>query len=136
MQIRWSVFWALLLVVGLNAPPLYAQNVNQPQDTGPPPGTASILDNLPQKGDPNGLRTWLQDRGTTWTVFYTNDVLSNLSGGIKPGTVDQGKIELQVATDLDKVTGLKGLTFYWNAFQIYNNGQIRRDYVGGMNTTD
>ena len=134
MQIRWSVFWALLLVVGLNAPPLYAQNVNQPQDTGPPPGTASILDNLPQKGDPNGLRTWLQDRGTTWTVFYTNDVLSNLSGGIKPGTVDQGKIELQVATDLDKVTGLKGLTFYWNAFQIYNNGQIRRDYVGGMNT--
>jgi hypothetical protein len=26
------------------------------------------------------------------------------------------------------------LTFYWNAFRIYDTGRIRRDYVAGMNT--
>ena len=129
---RWlSVLWGILLIIRFSAP-LHAQNITQPQNTGP--GNASVLDNLPQKGDPYGYRKWLSDRGTTWTLFYTNDVLANVSGGIKRGVVDQGKAELQVTTDLDKVAGLKGLTFYWNAFVIYNTGRIRRDYVGGINT--
>jgi len=120
-----------LLVFGL-ASGAQAQNISQPQNTGP--GAASVLENLPRHGDPAGVRKWLEEHGVTWTLFYTNDVLSNVSGGIKRGTIDQGKVELQVATDLGKVAGLKGLTFYWNAFQIHNTGRMRRDYVGGMNT--
>jgi porin len=131
VPLRLPALWAIAFVIALGAP-LHAQNITQPQNTGP--NDVSILDNLPHKGDPYGFRKWLEDRGTTWTVFYTNDLLSNVSGGIKRGTIDQGKIELQVATDLDKAAGLKDLTLYWNAFQIHNTGRIRRDYVGGMNT--
>ncbi len=133
MLVRFRILAVLgVLVFGFNAG-ARAQNIAQPQGT-TPPGDASIFDNLPNKGDPAGVRKWLKDRGLQWTVYYTNDILSNLSGGIKRGTIDQGKVELQVTTDLDKAAGLKGLTFYWNAFEIYNTGRIRRDYVGGMNT--
>ena len=123
---------AVLVMAGLASAPAHAQNISQPQNTGP--SEASIAASLPANGDPTGLRKWLGQHGTTFTVFYTNDVLSNRSGGIKRGTIDQGKVELQVTHDLDKVAGLKDLTLYWNAFQIHNTGRMRRDYAGGMNT--
>jgi porin len=94
----------------------------------------SIATSLPENGDPFGIRKWLSGRGITYNLIYTNDVLSNLSGGIRRGTIDQGKVEAQFLIDLEKLMGLKGTTFYANAFEIYNSGRIRRDYVGGMNT--
>ena len=94
----------------------------------------SIATSLPQNGDPSGTRKWLYDHGVSYSLIYTNDVLSNLSGGIKRGTIDQGKLEAQLYIDLEKLAGWKGWTFYANAFGIYNDGRIRRDYVGGMNT--
>jgi porin len=130
---QWRFIYAFILIIaGLGHAPARAQNVLQPQNTGP--SDASIASSLPANGDQTGLRKWLKQYGTTFTVFYTNDVLSNLSGGIKRGTIDQGKVELQVTHDLDKILGLKDLTLYWNAFQIHNTGRIRRDYAGGMNT--
>jgi porin len=132
-----AVRWCLLLAVFAATPifasaPLRAQNILQPQNTGP--GAPSIASNLPANGDPTGARKWLEDHGTTFLVFYTNDVLSNLSGGIKRGTIDQGKLELQVTHNLEKILGWQDMTLYWNAFQIHNTGRIRRDYAGGTNT--
>src|SRR5207344_3586558 len=66
--------------------------------------------------------------------IYTNDVLGNMSGGIRTGTIDQGKLEAQLLVDLEKLAGWQNWSFYANAFGIYNDGRIRRDYVGGMNT--
>jgi len=127
----WRFFCAAFLAVaGLDS--AYAQNVFGAQNTGL--AGPSVLSNLPQNGDPTGARKWLENHGTTFTIFYTNDVLGNLSGGIKRGTIDQGKVELLVTHDLDKILGLKDLTLYWNAFQIHNTGRIRRDLAGGMNT--
>jgi porin len=94
----------------------------------------SIATSLPHYGDPTGFRKRLNDRGVTYNLIYTNDVLSNLSGGIRRGTIDQGKIEGQLLIDLEKLAGWKSWTFYANAFGIYDTGRIRRDYVGGMNT--
>ena len=94
----------------------------------------SIATSLPQNGDPAGIRKRLHDRGITYNLIYTNDVLSNVSGGIKRGTIDQGKLEGQLTIDLAKLAGWQDLTLYANAFQIHNTGRIRRDYVGGMNT--
>src|SRR5712692_9390216 len=59
----------------------------------------SIATSLPQSGDPYGTRKWLSDHGITYTLIYTNDVLSNLSGGSKRGTIDQGKLEAMVTID-------------------------------------
>lgn len=126
----WYLFLAVFLgIMALSTEPLRAQN--GPQNTGI---EGSISSSLPANGDPTGFRKWLEHQGITFDLYYTNDVLSNLAGGIKRGTVDQGLVNLQVTTDLEKLVGLNGLTFYWNAFQIHNTGRIRRDYVGGMNT--
>ncbi len=89
---------------------------------------------MPQNGDPFGTRKWLNDRGVTYNLIYTNDVLGNLSGGIRQGTIIQGKLETQLLVDLEKLAGWKNWSFYANTFAIYNDGRIRRDYVGGMNT--
>jgi porin len=94
----------------------------------------SIATSLPQYGDPSGARKSLSERGFTYYLIYTNDVLSNLSGGNRRGTIDQGKLEAQFTLDLGKFAGWKDLTLYANAFQINNTGRIRRDYVGGLNT--
>ena len=76
----------------------------------------------------------LSEHGITYSLIYTNDVLSNLSGGNRRGTIDQGKLETQLTVDLAKLAGWQDLTLYANSFQIYNTGRIRRDYVGGINT--
>jgi porin len=94
----------------------------------------SIATSLPNNGDPGGIRKRLAEHGITYNLIYTNDVLSNVAGGIKRGTIDQGKLEAQITVDLEKLADWKGLTFYANGFQIHNTGRIRRDYVGGMNT--
>ncbi len=94
----------------------------------------SIATSLPQNGDASGGRKQLFDHGITYSLIYTNDVLGSLSGGIRRGAIDQGKLEAQLYIDLEKFAGWKDWTFYANAFGIYNTGRIRRDYVGGMNT--
>ncbi|HEY6022978.1 MAG TPA: carbohydrate porin [Pseudolabrys sp.] len=94
----------------------------------------SVATSLPQYGDASGVRKRLNDHGISYNLIYTNDVLSNLSGGIRRGTIDQGKLEAQLAVDLEKFAGWKDWTFYANAFQIHNTGRMRRDDVGGMNT--
>ena len=134
MTVRWSrIFYAALLVItGLCAGPLRAQQMPTPNDAGIT--SPSIATSLPHNGDPGGVRKWLSERGITYNLIYTNDVLSNLAGGNKRGTIDQGKLETQLTIDLAKLAGWQDLTLYANAFQIHNTGRIRRDDVGGMNT--
>ena len=38
-------------------------------------------------------------------VEYTNDILSNVHGGTKTGTIDQGKLHGILTIDLDKLAG-------------------------------
>jgi len=117
-------FWAFL-----HAGPSQAQGVTE---TGLPMN--SIAGNWPNNGDPYGTRKWLYDNGFSYQLIWTNDALSNLSGGIRTGTIYQGKLETQFYIDLEKLAGWKNWSFYANTFAIYNDGRIRRDYVGGMNT--
>ncbi|MEA2979040.1 MAG: porin [Alphaproteobacteria bacterium] len=94
----------------------------------------SIATSLPQNGDPAGYRRWLADRGVVFGLEYTNDVLSNVRGGNKTGTIDQGKLQGILTVDFGKLAGWDGLLLFTNFFQIHNTGRIRRDYVGGLNT--
>ena len=107
------------------------------QDAGPDANgitSPSIATSLPYNGDYYGTRKRLAEHGVTYNLIYTNDILSNVSGGLRRGTIDQGKLEAQLTIDLEKLADWKGLSFYANGFQIHNTGRIRRDYVGGMNT--
>ncbi len=94
----------------------------------------SIATSLPQNADPGGYRKWLGDRGVVYGLEYTNDLLSNVRGGLRTGTIDQGKLHGILTVDLEKAFGLHGLSFFANIFQIHNTGRMRRDYVGGINT--
>src|SRR5262252_4870056 len=133
VSMRWrrgaisSAAFAVVAIVYV--PPTHAQETNSTGITEP-----SIATSFPHDADPYGTRKWLYDHGVSYNFIYTNDVLSNLSGGIRLGTIDQGKLEGQLLIDLEKLAGWNSTTFYANAFAIYNTGRIRRDYVGGMNT--
>jgi porin len=94
----------------------------------------SIANSLPANDDPYGVRKRLSERGIVYGLEYTNDALANLRGGLKTGLIDQGKLQGILTVDLEKMLGLKGLSFFANFFQIHNTGRIRRDYVGGLNT--
>jgi porin len=94
----------------------------------------SIATSLPKKGDPAGYRRWLGEHGIVYGLEYTNDILSNLRGGTKTGTIDQGKLQGILTVDFGKLAGWDGLSLFANFFQIHNTGRIRRDYVGGQNT--
>lgn len=129
-----AVSWVLCCGLAANAAVLPAKAADEDEvwKDGIPPD--SIATSLPANGDPYGARKSLVSRGVTYSLMYTNDLLSNVSGGLKRGTVDQGKVEGTLAVDLQKSAGLQGLSFFTNVFQIHNTGRIRRDYVGGINT--
>ena len=95
----------------------------------------SVASNLPDHGDPAGIRKWLSDCGVIYGIEYTSDVLANVHGGLRTGEIFQGKVQPIVTIDFEKLAGLNGLTFSANFFQIHNTGRLQRDYVGGINTT-
>jgi porin len=128
---RGALFIAVFAALcGVFLSPLDAQDA--PDENGIP--QPSVATSLPNNGDPWGFRKRLNDHGISFNLIYTNDVLSNLSGGIRRGIIDQGKLETQLTVDLGKLAGWNDWTFYTNSFLIYDSGRIRRDYVGGMNT--
>lgn len=130
-----SVRFLLIFLLGGGA--LWASQAGA--QTPPPPDALgisepSIATSLPDHGDPWGARKKLYDHGISYSLIYTSDLLANVAGGTRTGTVYQGKVEGQFTADLEKLLGVKDLTFYANVFQIHNTGRIRRDYVGGLNT--
>ena len=79
----------------------------------PPPGVApqpTIASSLPANGDPFGTRRWLAERGVTFGFVHTVDALSNVTGGIKRGTVVGGKLDAIVGIDFGRLAGLDGLS--------------------------
>src|SRR6478735_8641912 len=135
LQVRYLIVSAVVAIAsGSCVPPVFAQPIYEQTPDKFGIFEPSIATSLPQRGDPYGIRKYLFDRGVSYNVIYTNDVLGNTRGGIRRGTIDQGKFEGQLLVDLEKLAGWKDWTFYANAFGIYNSGRIRRDYVGGMDT--
>ncbi len=132
--LRIIPFTSLAILSALGATPAISQVWWDTTSNGIP--DSSIATSLPDNGDPTGLRKRLSERGIVYGLEYTNDVLSNLRGGLKTGTVDQGKIQGVLTVDFEKLTGAygSGLSLFANFFQIHNTGLFRANYVGGINT--
>ena len=54
-----------------------------------------------------GIRKWLGERGVVYGLEYTNDVLANVHGGLRRGTIDQGKLQGILTIDLRQARRLE-----------------------------
>ncbi len=99
----------------------------------PAPPPPSIASSLGAFGDPGGVRARLRESGITYGLSYIGEVFGAVRGGLKRGAVYEGKLELQVDVDFEKLVGLAGLAFHANVVQIHGRGPTRR-LVGNLMT--
>jgi porin len=62
-------------------------------------------------GDWGGLRPYLESNGIVVTLPYVNDILANVSGGIRRGGVGLGNFQPTLDVDLKKLMGWEGGRF-------------------------
>src|SRR5437868_5576854 len=68
------------------------------------------------------------DRGVKFAATYIGETLGNISGGVRKGAIYEGRLNLAVDADLEKLVGLSKLTFHANLFQIHGDG-LSRSYL-------
>jgi porin len=66
-----------------------------------------------------------QKYGIKFAATYIGETLGNVSGGLKQGAVYEGRLNLAVDVDLQKLAGWRELTFHANMFQIHGDGLSR-----------
>nr|WP_249802944.1 carbohydrate porin [Bradyrhizobium sp. 21] len=66
-----------------------------------------------------------QKYGVKLAATYIGEGLGNRTGGLKQGAIYEGRLNLAVDVDLDKLAGLDKLTFHANMFQIHGDGLSR-----------
>jgi porin len=88
------------------------------QDTGiPDPSIATSLP--PELADPGGVRAAWARHGVLFGVNYIGEVFGPMSGGYDKRAYYDGRLEVAVSADLEKMLGLKGLSFFANGYQIH-----------------
>ena len=70
-----------------------------------------------------------QKYGIKFAATYIGETLGNVSGGLKQGAIYEGRLNLAVDADLQKVLGLQQLTFHANMFQIHGDGLSRSNLL-------
>lgn len=82
----------------------------------------SVASSLGPYADPGGMRAFLARHGITYTLDYIGEVLGNASGGVKRGVLYEGRLDLQVTADLDRLVGLERTVLHANGYQIHGRG--------------
>jgi porin len=103
----WTVAFAALWLTGPAgdlATPAWAQAQRSDEPKEPAQSTLT--------GDWGGLRPYLESKGLTFTLSYTNDFLANVRGGIGPGAIGLGVFQPQLDGDMSKLVGLEGGRFH------------------------
>lgn len=70
----------------------------------------------------------LKERGVKFAATYIGEALGNLSGGLRRGSIFEGRLNLAVDLDLQKLAGWSQLSFHANVFQIHGQG-LSRNYL-------
>lgn len=85
-------------------------------DTGESTVEESTLGLLPNPFEKYGIK---------FAATYIGETLGNVSGGVKQGAIYEGRLNLAVDVDLQKLAGWRELTFHANMFQIHGDGLSR-----------
>ncbi|WP_247565526.1 carbohydrate porin [Bradyrhizobium sp. 151] len=67
----------------------------------------------------------LQKYGVKFAATYIGEVLGIASGGLKQSAIYEGRLNLAVDVDLQKLIGIDKLTFHANMFLIHGDGLSR-----------
>lgn len=87
----------------------------------------------PVMSDWGGARTVLRETyGISIALNYIAETLAVTRGGINNRTSFEGRFELSVDTDLEKLVGLKGASTHVTIFQIHNGGHNAAANVGSI----
>lgn len=88
-----------------------------------------VQDEAPGLGDRDTLtgdfwaaRPWLEERGVTWVLAYTVEVLSNVSGGLARGTEAAGLLDWVIDADFEPMLGWPGGSARLNPMWIHGEG--------------
>lgn len=104
----------------------------------PPPAPSGVEAFFTQDyllGDWGGARTSLADAGVGLEFFYFGSVPTNLSGGIKTGSVYQHAFLFALDLDLDKLVGWGGATIHSSA--VWLEGEpFSSEFIGDLNKTN
>jgi porin len=92
----------------------------------------SIWEQETLTGDWGGARTALKDRGIDVSMTYIGEVFEVLSGGLAQRASYQGRFDLTVDTDLDKLLGWRGASASFTVFQIHSTSRNVADNVGSI----
>ncbi|MBR0881259.1 porin [Bradyrhizobium japonicum] len=69
-----------------------------------------------------------QKYGVKFAATYIGETLGNVSGGLKQGAIYEGRLNLAVDVDLERLAGIDKLVFHANMFQIHGSG-LSRNYL-------
>ena len=124
ITVRPMRLWVtLLLVAFLSAGSAAAQEDKKTDDLKPadPDTGESTVEETTLGILPNPLERW----GIKFAATYIGEVLGNPSGGLKQGDTYEGRLNLAVDVDLEKLAGIRQLAFHANLFQIHGGGLSR-----------
>src|SRR3954469_24481966 len=95
-------------------------------DTGESTVQETTLGLLPNPFEKNGIK---------FAATYIGEALGNPSGGLKQSAIYEGRLNLALDLDLEKLANLKQLTFHANIFQIHGGGLSRGALLNFMDVS-
>lgn len=84
-------------------------------------------------GDWGGLRSRFAEQGVSLDISEIDEVLADVSGGARRGTVFEGKTQAQLTLDLGRLVHWQGGQFVVSAYQIHGRG-LSGDDIGNLLT--
>ena len=105
----------------------FADEADGKTDSSAPTGipSPSIATSIPALADPGGIRSALAAKGVAFQLNYIGEALSDVSGGMRRGTIYDGRFELVIDADLEKMFGWTGAAVHMNVYQIHGTGLSR-----------
>jgi porin len=106
--------------VGLSSIAAISQESNEDQPPDPDTGESTVAERtlglLPNPYERLGIK---------FAATYIGEVLGNPTGGLEQGATFEGRLNLAIDVDFDKLAGWKGLTAHANIFVIHGDGLSR-----------
>lgn len=132
---RKRVMAASLLALLAGAPASAAEEAGRHEALAEAPADdlPSLLTSLPGMEPFSDAKKQLKDKGIFVQLNYIGEVFGNASGGLRQGATYDGRLELAIDADMEKIANWKGGSFHTNGYWIHGAG-LSTNYVGNMLT--